>query len=132
MKVDYAIICDDLRQEITNKFIAIGIYGGTINVEKFPWAQRMAALIAVHEVRADETIKIMFSLSSGSTVAQGTVDVKAEKTPDSLALIAMPAIPLMLSGPDTIILTVEMANGDRVDAARISVQKGPVGKATTP
>ena len=40
--VNAVILCDDIRKEVTNKDMLIGVYGGALIVSAFPGAMPMA------------------------------------------------------------------------------------------
>jgi len=46
IRVDYAILCDDIRQEANGKLILIGIYTGDILISEFP--AKLSLCILLH------------------------------------------------------------------------------------
>lgn len=58
-KFEYAIICDDIRQEISNKFSFIGIYGPHILVTKIPYVfPKLCFAISYKDVEAGHSFSI--------------------------------------------------------------------------
>lgn len=48
VKIDCAIVCDDVRREQNGKLIIIGVYGNDISVPSYPAALRLAVVLAGH------------------------------------------------------------------------------------
>lgn len=57
VKIDYAILCDDIRQENNGKLIIIGMYSGDILVSNLPGSILVATLLHGH-ADADSSITI--------------------------------------------------------------------------
>ena len=57
LSVNAVVICDDIRKEVTNKDILIGVYGGALVVQSFPavisvavWLELTPSSIGSHEI----------------------------------------------------------------------------------
>ena len=63
VKLEYAIICDDIRKEDSHKLILIGVYTGSIQLKKFPARMAIAAWLYGKADRAGETeIEVRYQL----------------------------------------------------------------------
>ena len=81
-KFDYAIICDDIREEIRGKLSFIGIYGSNILVSKIPFVlPKLCFAISYRDVKGGDTFSIELINPSGEQLGKtitGTVPEKAK------------------------------------------------------
>ncbi|MBW2737804.1 MAG: hypothetical protein JRE64_02920 [Deltaproteobacteria bacterium] len=65
-KFEYAIICDDIRQEISNKLSFIGIYGKDIFVSKISFTfPKLCFAILYKDIKAEDSFSIELITPSG-------------------------------------------------------------------
>jgi Family of unknown function (DUF6941) len=66
LKFEYAIICDDIRQEISNKLSFIGIYGKDIFVSKIPFTfPKLCFAILYKDIKGEDPFSIELITPSG-------------------------------------------------------------------
>ena len=70
-KFEYAIICDDIREEIGRKFSYIGIYGKDILVSKIPYTfPKLCFAISYKDVKANNLFSVMLKNPSGKQLGE--------------------------------------------------------------
>ncbi len=83
----YTIVCDDVRQENTGKFIILGMYMGNITVTQLPFALPTLAFFQL--LQADRlgsyTIRVQVqNVESGRVLAQAVVIMEVNQAPNGL------------------------------------------------
>ncbi len=70
-KFEYAIICDDIRQEISNKVSYIGIYGKDIFVSKIPFTfPKLCFSISYKDLKTEDSFSIELIDPSGKPLGK--------------------------------------------------------------
>ena len=70
-KLNYVIICDDIRQEIGNKISLIGVYSKGIFVTKFPFTfPKLCFVIDCDYIKGGDTFSIELSDPSGKRIGE--------------------------------------------------------------
>ncbi len=70
-KLEYVIICDDIRQEISNKISFIGIYGKDIFVSKIPFTfPKLCFAIHYKDIKAEDSFSIELIDPSGKRLGK--------------------------------------------------------------
>lgn len=70
-KFEYAIICDDIRQEISNKLSFIGIYGKDIFVSKIPFTfPKLCFAILYKDIKTEDSFSIELINPSGKQLGK--------------------------------------------------------------
>lgn len=70
-KLEYAIICDDIRQEINNKVSYIGIYGSDILVSKLPFSfPKLCFAVSYRNAKGEDSFSIELIGSSGKQLGK--------------------------------------------------------------
>ncbi len=70
-KLEYAIICDDIRQEISNKLSFIGIYGKDIFVSKIPFTfPKLCFAILYKDIKTEDSFSIELINPSGKQLGK--------------------------------------------------------------
>ena len=70
-KLEYAIICDDIRQEISNKLSFIGIYGKDIFVSKIPFTfPKLCFAILYKDIEAEDSFSVELIEPSGKPLGK--------------------------------------------------------------
>lgn len=68
---EYAIICDDIRHEIGDKFSLIGVYGSHMGVARLPFLlPRLSVAISYRNVQGGDTFSIALQDPSGEIVGE--------------------------------------------------------------
>lgn len=122
-EISAVIFCDDIRKEITNKDILIGVYGGDIVVPAFP-AQFALALWIEMNPSEPGSREIAFRLSPG--------DAKPVELRIGLSLsehgpigLSIPALPIPMEEPGEIRLEV-LEDGEWLLLKSKRVKRGPI------
>jgi hypothetical protein len=70
-KLEYSIICDDIRQEVGNKLSFMGIYGSDINIPMVPFTfPQLCAAISYKDVKKGDSFEIKLKDPTGKLVGQ--------------------------------------------------------------
>lgn len=101
---NYAIFCDDVRQEVNGKFLLVGCYSRVALVTSFPTKMPLTALVAFRCDVEKFDFHASWSLSTGAQLGGVEIEVEGELRPDDFAHIPLPRIMLNLSSPDEVIL----------------------------
>lgn len=120
----FALFCDDVRQEVNGKLIAIGIYSGGINVPSFPWGGGLSTLISLGLLTIGEhSVRCSFKSTSGAVFGQleATIDNQSATVG---VLFPTPALAFSLSSPDTIELYVGVDGAEEKLVATMPVALG--------
>ncbi|WP_148649253.1 hypothetical protein [Novosphingobium barchaimii] len=74
-----AVLCEDVRQEITGKFLIIGAYSGNIMVSSFPANIAVNFYLPFEPLVSGEVLfSIRYSIENGATaILEGGVEVNA-------------------------------------------------------
>ena len=73
-KIEYAIVCDDVRREDNGKFIIIGAYGSDIRVSSIPANLRFSLLVAVRSEIEHQTLVSVRVNQDGKEIFRTTVE----------------------------------------------------------
>lgn len=126
-QVGSVIICNDIRKEITNKDILIGVYGGDIIISKFPAKLRIAFWIEYIPDRADK-IEVNFRIGlkgKSPTDVKGVLDLPELKT----AIIAVPGLELLVEEESELILELSDKEGEWRIIKTKQIKRGQVASA---
>jgi uncharacterized protein DUF6941 len=102
------LLCDDVRKEVTNKDILIGVYGGDILVESFPRWIKMAIWMEISPKETGAfplTLKLTFSDN-----APLLIDMKLQVRGSGTSSIAVPGMELLVEKEGE--LTLEIKEGE--------------------
>ncbi len=69
-KVEYAIVCDDVRREDNGKLIIIGLYGSDITLSSYPANLRLSILVAVRSKTEHQTLVKMRIMRDGERMSE--------------------------------------------------------------
>jgi len=94
IKIEYAIICDDIRREDNGKLIIIGVYGSDITVPVYPVSLSLGILIAVRSA-TDKLEPINFRvLQDGIQKLEIKDKLKMSLTVEGIALFSIGGLPI--------------------------------------
>ena len=117
------VVCDDIRKEITNKDILIGVYAADIVVPIFPVALALAFWIEINPKKCGHRELSFRVVSQGNTV-EFTIGMEISGS-ESFGL-PVPALPVLVRSPGEIRLEVKDADGWRLLKSK-KVKQGLVG-----
>lgn len=123
--IPFALLCDDVRQEVNGKFIAVGIYSSII-IDEYPTTVRFWLLI---KIIADETgfHEIRFRIKIGGEVSyEWSIEMEVTAVGENL-------LPILLQPSQLLFPTkysAEYFTGDRWEQFfEISVGRSPTSTA---
>ena len=70
VKIASALLCDEVRQEDNGKFIAIGIYRGSVQFSKFPTGKGFTVLFQIKDMKPAENYSLGFKVLVGGKKIQ--------------------------------------------------------------
>jgi hypothetical protein len=97
IKVSNAIICDDIRREVSEKLILIGVYSGSIAIHNFPATLALSLyceIMAEYEGSREVSLRAVVGklpVSQMKFIAEGT-------PPGQSATLILPPLPITFSG----------------------------------
>ncbi len=124
MTKNHAIFCDDVRQEITGKFILVGCYSGVLRTERFPLNIEIAALLGFFPSSAKFAIRASYELASGAELAKLEFEGETDSFDGSLVYIPLPKVPVSLSRADELILRASIDGKHVAEVARLRMELG--------
>jgi hypothetical protein len=111
INIAYVIMCDDIRQEITGKFILIGVYPGNIAIPAFP-AQVILGFWMLARPTKIGSYQLQFRLQGpdGAESWSGQMLVHVNKKEDTALVI--PPLPIQIQSPGHISLQCREGGGE--------------------
>jgi hypothetical protein len=106
----YTLICDDIRQENTGKFILIGLYMGSINVQHVPFALPSLAFFQVFESDRPGSFTFRMRLErmeTGQAVVEGMGMLAIQRPGLGVAPIRFAPLPLPTFGTYSLVVNIE-------------------------
>lgn len=122
-KVTSLIICDDIRKEVTNKDILVGVYSGQINVTAYPALFNAAFWIEVEPFRSG-VISCQFRIEtpSGNPPIEFGADLHIDVV--DTAVLVMAGVPLRVEHDGEIIFHAKLGDGEMEIVKRKRVIRG--------
>jgi hypothetical protein len=117
-----SIFCDDIRQEVTNKQILIGVYASDMRVSLMPSVVPVSLWIRVQNLSAGKhpfSIKLLFEKSKGIIAdVGGEIEMLVDGDP---ANIVLAGIPVNITDSDCIIakISVDGSSMKKIGALRV-------------
>lgn len=110
IKIVNAIICDDVRKEITNKFIIIGVYSNDIVFPSFPSNANLSLYSDIFiRKQGDFTLNVRILLD-GKMIIGAEVQAQNNK-PEQLTSLILP--PMTMSFPNECTLSFEISHDNK-------------------
>jgi len=104
-KIEYAIACDDIRQERNGKYILIGVYAADYVPAALPaHAQLMFGLFVALEEAGDYALAVELLMEGSATLLAKARTRITIGEPTGRALLALPLPPIILAAPGTLVL----------------------------
>jgi hypothetical protein len=112
-RIGAALICDDIRKEVTNKDILIGVYGGAIILSEVPAAVLMCVWLEVLPLRTG-AMTVHLRLAPPGDAVPGfqmrvVLDIQDMNSP---VTISTPQLTVPLSGPGLIDISIRESEDD--------------------
>src|ERR1700732_5037144 len=125
-KVSAVVLCEDIRVEQNNKYILIGVYGGTIVVQNFPaefqvcwWIQILANQVGKFE------FDIQLIKDEKDTLLR--IKVEFEISTNGWAAMSLPKVPLQLHAPGKLQLQMKTkSEPDWITVQECEVRQGNI------
>jgi uncharacterized protein DUF6941 len=106
-KVHASVVCDDIRQEINNKFMLIGVYNGTVVTPGFPLDMLMTWWIQVFpEKLGSFELDIQLIKSDNSILRAGKFEVELKEL--EWSSFSLPRLPVQFQSPGRYKLQIKM------------------------
>lgn len=122
-KIEYAIVCDDLRREDNGKLIIIGVYAKDIQVQKFPAILPLQFVLAIRSYKKGSISIDVRILQENAEIFKRKATVNFDE-PDALGLFGMGNF-LSTTNKDT-----ELVFQGRIDQSRYkTILKIPIRKS---
>jgi hypothetical protein len=96
-----AIVCEDIRQEVTQKFILIGAFGGEINVVALPSVVVLALFLELKPEKAGQFEPEFQVINTDGNIAL-RARLKIEITDDSSFGMPIGPFPMQVNGPGAV------------------------------
>ncbi|MDL2410455.1 hypothetical protein PY650_33725 [Rhizobium calliandrae] len=115
-----AIFCDDIRQEVTGKFILIGVYPGDLVPGRIPSSVPMGAMVRVHGLQKGvHEVEMVLTSPNGQRVIEekSTFDLIESHTP---MVLIFAGFVMPIDGPGEITLSMKIA-GEEPIASKLPV-----------
>jgi hypothetical protein len=106
LKVEFALFCEDVREEVGNKFSAVGIFTGEIVTDTFPAKIRAAFLISIKAQSSGIFPLWIRLLLDGEKLMEGMSEM-AIKEETGVANLIVPSGTIGIERPGT--LTLELS-----------------------
>ena len=121
-KLEYAMICDDIRHEVGDKFSLIGVYGSDIYAANMPFLfPKLSVAIAYRHLKGGDTFHIELIDPAGTIVSdtiRGEVPTEVSGLTRFIIFGSFPPLRLEKQGRYTLAIVI---NGDREKAEEVSI-----------
>jgi len=115
VKLDYAVLCDEIRKESNGKLFLIGVYTGDILVSDFPAQLALSALLHGFAYEKGEYLfEIRYRLAfadSEKTVVQAKGKIQAQRSAPSEVSIPALRVPIEIVEPARLDLAYRLSGG---------------------
>lgn len=132
LRIDYAVLCDEIRKEDSGKLILIGVYSGDVMLKSFPGKVALAAYVlgeALGQGEATIELKYSFKPLSGKSkniLLRGRLSVdRLDQTREFTSPISR--VPIEFTEPGTLSLDYRLDNGRWRNILRKNVIALPAG-----
>ena len=130
VKITNAILCEHVAQGANNKHILINTYSGDIVVETLP-AQIMFGVYIEVELPIAGVKELELEISYGGKVQVGARAAMGANKGGERGILAIPLIPMSLTGPGTLEIHISSVDFGRTLAIRKSITQGDTSKFST-
>jgi hypothetical protein len=120
-----AVFCDDIRQEVTGKFILVGVYGDELNMNTGPGTLPISIWLQLFGVEpGDHKARISFRKHVGkqsTEIASADVDMNVLKSNSRIA-ISLPMIPIHIDSDCTLAVLVKIEGKAPISAGELDIK----------
>ena len=110
INISHAIACDDIRQEVTGKYILIGVYSGNLGLPFFPAVTALGFwVLARPSQRGDYDVQLRVQDPDGKEVTGGHMIIRVQEVEETALVI--PPMPISLERPGEIALQYREGDG---------------------
>lgn len=124
MEIHSAIVCDDIRREINNKEILIGVYTGDIIVADFPTMLTLSLWIEASTPEAGP-IPVHMRVKIDNNIV-GELKAMQALTAAGYFSLPLPQMQLLVEKPGSIVFEIEGEAGHWRTLKSKNVRKGPI------
>ena len=111
INISHAIACDDIRQEVTGKYILIGVYSGNMGLPFFPNMVTLGFwVLAKPSQKGDYDVQLRVQDTGGKEVTCGHMIIHVDHVGDSS--LVLPPMPIPLEKPGEIALQYREGDGE--------------------
>ena len=122
-KIEYAIVCDDVRREDNGKFIIIGAYGSDIQVSSIPANLRLSLLVAVRSEIEHQTLVSVRVNQDGKEIFEIPNPLEFPLPAQEMALFSLGGIPVAAEIGKMLDFQVRFDQGRYRSACKLQVRE---------
>ncbi len=122
-KIEYAIVCDDVRREDNGKFIIIGAYGSDIRVSSTPANLRLSLLVAARSETEHQTPVSVRVTQDGKRIFELPEPLEFFVPSQEIALFSLGGIPVTVEIGKMLDFQVRFDQGRYRSACKLKVRK---------
>ena len=122
-KIEYAIVCDDVRREDNGKFIIIGAYGSDIRVSSTPANLRLSLLVAARSETEHRTPVSVRVTQDGKRIFELPEPLEFFMPTQEIALFSLGGIPVAVEIGKMLDFQVRFDQGRYRSACKLQVRK---------
>jgi hypothetical protein len=129
IKVESVIVCEDIRKEINNKEILIGVYSGNIVVASYPAMLKLAFWVELVPDSMDvHHLSLKIESPSGNPPIEVEFDLSVKEA-NTAATIAFGNLPIAIERDGELKVSFKEGDGDWSVIKQKKVLRGPVSSA---
>lgn len=122
-RITSAIICDEVRFEVTNKLILLGVYTGDIIVPSFPAALSLSIYVVIEDLALGEhQFELRLTGSDMRAEVEGQVHVEAAGPVG----LPTPQVSMQFRNAGTMTLDIKVNDGEWMKVLEKKVAQGTV------
>ncbi|MFN3462818.1 MAG: hypothetical protein ACK4X1_01960 [Terricaulis sp.] len=96
-KIDYAIVCDQVRREDNGKLLFIGVYGTSLLLNTFPGTVALSLIMKVRPTKLGDSNLQFRAMLEGDELASGEITFHLSSHEPAFA--GLPPLPLQIGKP---------------------------------
>jgi hypothetical protein len=125
LEVESFVLCEEIRHEINNKMMLLGVYTGDIVVPHVPAMLRFAMYLSLKGVtKGSHNFECFLEGAGGKTGFEGTIE--ALGTGEESAVILTPPLPLKIDGVGPLSWKIRFDKSKWITVTTRNVQLGNV------
>ena len=119
-KLEYSLLCDDVRREDSGKFIVIGLYGDNILVQSFPALLQLSLLVSVRSQSAGDVPFLLEAMLADQEVYVGEGTLRFEE-PGSRAMARFGNIIISAASAGPLVIRCKFGRGKKQVMNRLMI-----------